>query len=309
MYCGRFLAPAKWVASPPGGRQAAVTRPGRRYSGPPRYGQTPRWGFRPGPWNWPQPESTVPGGDPAAAATALTKTLLPLLWTVLVLAALAAGAETWRYVLLLSSRSDALPAGAVAASDALTLGAGIVAPIAAAGAGVLLVMWSVRASVAAAQRAGLRPSRSPREIVLGWLVPGLNLTVPGSVLAEIEHGLLGRPAAQRPRPSRLLVLWWLLWAVSVVLAVITLGWTFREGVQARADGVVLHALLDLVAAASAGVTAVVVRRLTTLLRVVEKPHRMLLVRIVQPADKQQPSAGQEREPANAGSPTAPADRA
>ena len=43
-----------------------------------------------------------------------------------------------------------------------------------------------------------------------WLVPGLNLSLPGSLLAEIEHSALGRPADRRPRPSRLLLVWWAL---------------------------------------------------------------------------------------------------
>ena len=90
-------------------------------------------------------------------------------------------------------------------------------------------------------------------IVLGWLVPGLNLAVPGSVLAEIEHAALDRPADRRPRPSRLLRVWWVLWVAGVLLAAVVLAWSLRTGVQARADGVVLHAVLDLLAAATAGV--------------------------------------------------------
>ena len=60
--------------------------------------------------------------------------------------------------------------------------------------------WTLRATQAAAEQAGVRPSRSARMIVLGWLVPGLNLSLPGSALAEIEHAALGRPAGAAAAP-------------------------------------------------------------------------------------------------------------
>jgi hypothetical protein len=115
--------------------------------------------------------------------------------------------------------------------------------------------------------------------VAGWVVPGPNLTVPGALLAEIEHTALGRPPARRPRPSRLLVVWWALWVTGIGLAVVVLLWSLREGVQARADGVVLHAVADALAAVTAGVTAVVVVRLTRLLGPAVARRRELLVRV------------------------------
>lgn len=281
-FCGRYLAALRWVAEPPPGAApppAAPVRP--RYAGPPRYRLLPRWGFPLGPWA-PPPEPAR--GDPLLQARSLVGTLVPLLWATAAVALLAAGAEVWRYVLLLASREGALSAEAVAASDALVASAGTVAPILTAVVGVLLVLWTVRAAKAAADRAGVRPSRSTSAIVLGWLVPGVNLSVPGSVLAEIEHGALGLPADRRPRPSRLLLLWWALWAVSVVLAAVVLLWSLREGVQARADGVVLHAALDLLAAVTAGVTARLVLRLTRLLAPAAPHRREVLLRVAGPAD-------------------------
>jgi hypothetical protein len=94
-------------------------------------------------------------------------------------------------------------------------------------------------------------------VLLGWLIPPINLSVPGSVLAEVEHAGLGRPPTEKVRPSRLLLVWWVLWAANVVLFLAAAAWSVRTGVQARADGVVLHALLDLLAAATALVTALV----------------------------------------------------
>jgi hypothetical protein len=278
-FCGRYLAVLRWVAEPP--RSAtARPRPVRlpvRYTGPPRYRFPPRWGFPALPWT--PPAEDAPPADPLRAARSLAGTVVPLLWATAAVALVAAGAEAWRYALLLASRSDALPAGAVAASDALVASAGTIAPILALLAGGLFVLWTLRAARAAADGTGLEPSRSARAVVLGWLVPGLNLSVPGSVLAEIEHTALGRPSGVRPRPSRLLLIWWALWTAGVLLAVVVLLWSLRDGVQARADGVVLHAVLDLLAAATAGVSAMVVGRLTRLLGPARTGRRELVVEV------------------------------
>lgn len=248
-----------------------------RYTGPPRYRVPPRWGFPACPWVAPAADEARPPVDQLRAARSLAGTVVPLLWATAVVALVATGAEVWRYVLLLASREGALSARAVAASDALLASAGAIALILALLAGGLLVVWTVRATRAAADRAGLRPSRSGRAIVAGWLVPGLNLTVPGSVLAEIEHIALARPPSLRPRPSRLLVIWWVLWIAGVILAAVVLVWSQRTGVQALADGVVLHAVLDVLAAVTAGVSAVVVMRLTRLLGPVPAGGRRRLV--------------------------------
>ena len=278
-HCGRYLAPLQWVAEPPASSTPAPVASYRvPYAGPPSYRFLPRWGFPARAWVPSEPPGP-PAPDPLRAARSVLGTLVPLLWAAASVAVLAAGAEVWRYVLLLASRDAALAPGAVATSDALVTVAGSVAPVLAALAGLLVVTWTIRASRAAADRAHVTPVRSTRTIVLGWVVPGLNLALPGSVLAEIEHSALGRPAEQRPRPSRLLLVWWVLWGSGVVLAGVVLLWSLRTGVQARADGVVLHAVLDLLAAATAGATAVLLTRLTRLLSPVRATRRELVVRV------------------------------
>ena len=277
-HCGRYLASLQWVAEPP--PSAAPPRPvplPSRYLGPPRYRERPRGGFPPGPW---RPGAVGPAPvPPERRARALAAVAVPLLWVLVVVALLAAGAEIWRYTLLLASRDRALSADAVAASDALVAAAGVGAVLLGLAAGGFLVAWTVRASVAAAARSGSRPSRSARDVVLGWVVPGLNLAVPGSVLAEIEHGALDRAADLRPHPSRLLRVWWVLWAVGVLASIVTVAWSRRTGVQAEADGVLLHAALDLLAAVTAGTTAVVVGRLTALLGPVRAPRRQVVIAV------------------------------
>ena len=135
------------------------------------------------------------------------------------------------------------------------------------------------ASRAAGAHANIRPARPGRWIVLGWIVPVINLAVPGSTLAEIEHSALGRPPDERPRPSRLLLAWWGQWAAGVVLGAAVLLWSLRTGVQARADGVLLHALADLLAVTTAVTTARVVTYLTRLLAPVRAVRREVLVTV------------------------------
>ncbi|MCW0213782.1 MAG: DUF4328 domain-containing protein [Pseudonocardia sp.] len=281
-YCGRYLAALVWVAEPPPSAQRPPrVFPRPPYAGPPRYPFVPRWGFPAAPWRTDAPDpppSALPG-----ARMALSQ-LVPLLWITAVVAAVAAGAEIWRYVLLLASRSDALSMTAVRWSDGLVRTAGWASVAATVLSGVVLILWSLRAAQAAGERTSTRPSRTPLLIVLGWLVPGYNLSAPGSLLAEIEHAGLDRAPDTRPRPSRLVLLWWGVWALGAVLGVVTVLWSFRTGAQARADGVVLHALLDVTAVATAMLTLTVTRRLTALLGPPTGEHREILVAVRPPAE-------------------------
>jgi len=276
VHCGQFLVRTRWVALPPesaAGAPAPKERRGR-YTGPPRYLSPPRWGFPALPFRLDKP---VAGPSSASIAAGQAGLLVPMLRGLAMFAGVAGGAEIWRYVLLLRSRAEALDASQVAASDTLVDWASWAATVLCVGVGIYLLVWVLRVIEAAAERSGVRPPRSRRWVVIGWVVPVLNISVPGSVLAEVEHAALGRPAGERPRPSPLLLLWWGLWAANVVLSLVTALWSLRTGVQARADGVELHALVDLVAAATALVTARVVTWLTAL---VGPPRSIPLPRVV-----------------------------
>ncbi|MEQ3551267.1 DUF4328 domain-containing protein [Pseudonocardia nematodicida] len=283
-WCGRYLAALEWVASPPppetlpgAVRPAEPAAPAAAYTGPPRYRAVPRWGLPLGPWR--TPAGAAGGGlGNVDRARAMAGQLIPVLWVTAGMSALAAVAEAWRYALLLASRSDALSPVAVGWSDALVWFAGWSSVVAAVAAGGLTVAWSLAAHRAAAERAGIRPWRTRRRIVLGWLVPGWNLTAPGSMLAETEHAALELPPGDRPSPSRELRVWWALWAACVVLAAVTLVWRFRSGTQALADGVVLHAWADLLVAVTAYRTIRMVRWITGLLEPGPRGPRELLVR-------------------------------
>ncbi|GAA1872861.1 DUF4328 domain-containing protein [Pseudonocardia ailaonensis] len=275
--CGRYLAALAWVAEPPPGKALPLpVRPRFRYTGPPRYRAIPRWGFPALPWRG---EAAPVVESPVARAGALLHTLTWLLPVTAGVAVVGFAAETLRYVLLLLSRDEALPAWLVAFSDGAVAFGGWASLAGALGCGLLVIFWSLRAREAAALRSGTTPSRSVLGVVAGWLVPGLNLSVPGSVLAEIEHLALDRPPAERPRPSRPILVWWAAWGVSVVLGVVVALWSLRSGTQALADGVVLHALLDLVAAVTALLTLRVTRELTALLEPPRATRRELLVSV------------------------------
>jgi uncharacterized protein DUF4328 len=275
-----------WVATPPPSvlRRRPVAPRRARYNGPPSYATPPRWGFPALIWRW---QTSVPGGPGAGPSLVerLRVTARPaqfILWLLAGVAALAGAAETWRYVLLVLSRDGALKPGTVRTSDTLVLGASLLAMIVAVVAAVLTLWWLYVARGAATEHAGHKPGRPDWQVLLWLVIPGLNLVVAGSMLAELEHAVLGRDAHQRPRPGRLVLVWWAAWVLSGVLFAVTVLWTFRDGVQAMADGVVLHAVTDLAAAAVAALTAVVIRRMTVLLAPadLDKVRRLRVIKVV-----------------------------
>ncbi|TCP57155.1 uncharacterized protein DUF4328 [Tamaricihabitans halophyticus] len=194
------------------------------------------------------------------AAPATTALLLYAL-----LALFGAAAEIWRYILLVQSRGGALSNTTVIASDTTVLIAALLNIAIWVFVLVVGMTWLFAMRAAATEHAETKPARPTWQVVVGLLVPGVNLVLAGPIIAEIEHAALRRPATQRPRPSRMVYYWWAAWAASGLLAGITLLWRQRDGVQAMADGVWLTALTYLAAAALAVFTLVVIRRFTELL--------------------------------------------
>ncbi len=234
------------------------------YSGPPAYRDMPRWGLPRVGWRRTRQLDTMPSGH-VWRMRALAGSAGPLLWLAAAVALLTAAAEVWRYSILLDSRTDAVPAGPLRVSDALVVTGSVMSLLAGALAAFAVLAWLIRAYAAAAESAGVAPARPRWQLVAGVLVPGVNLLLPAAVLAEMEHAALGGDPARRPRPSRLIVVWWVVWATGLLLAALTMLWRLRDTVQAQADGVLLTAATDVLAAAVAVLTALVVRRLTALL--------------------------------------------
>lgn len=286
VHCGRVLSGVRWVATTPDAwrpREPVATR--RPYAGPPRYREIPRWSL----WPWAaRPEPGGPGGplparpapEPRDAVRAHAGLLRRLAVTTALLAGIAAAGEVFRYVLLVLSRDRALSGVALGWSDALVTLFGLLAPVAALATGVVFLRWLFTARDLAARESGTRPGRSTRIVLLGCLLPPFTLTVPGATLAEIEHAAAGLDPATRPTPSRPVLLWWASWAVGVVLGLVTVVHGFWTSTQALADGVVLHALVDVVAVVTAWATVRVVSHLTELLAPVLRPSgRTWVVRL------------------------------
>lgn len=269
VHCGRVLGGVRWVAEPPGARDAPAAVPRPRYAGPPSYRDVPRWSLA----RWvdaPEagPDGPLPGRPPADPRAALRSTsglLRNLALTTATLAVIAGVAEGWRYVLLLVSRSAALSAGPLAFSDALVTLAGLLTPVAALATGLVFLRWLMTARDVVADESGTVPSRSRSAVIIGTVLPPTTLTVPGSALTELEHAASGRPADERPRPSRPVARWWAAWAASVVLGLLAVLRGLGQGTQALADAVLLHGLADLVAAVTAVLTVWMVEHLTELI--------------------------------------------
>jgi hypothetical protein len=277
-----FRPRVRWVASPPpGALPPRRARPVEHYTGPPAYPVPPRWGFPNLTWREP---TLVPGTPssyprPVERIRLLSRNAITILWFLAGLALVAAVAEFWRYVLLVISRNSALDTDVVEMSDALEIIASLLSVVFGLLGIASVLWWLVVARQAAADENGQEPPRSTRQVLIGTLVPGLNFVLAGSILAELEHAVLRRPAAQRPRPSRLVLAWWAAWVLDAVLMILVIIWRFRDGVQAQADAVFLSGLLDTSAVVLAALTAVVVHRLTSLLAPISL-DRMRVRRVV-----------------------------
>ncbi|GAA4611384.1 DUF4328 domain-containing protein [Saccharopolyspora hordei] len=278
--------PAGWVATPPGGpRRPRPPRRPRRYTGPPAYPAVPRWGFPMLAWRWPLALPAQQHVGAEVRATAAARTALLSLWATAGVAGLATAAEVWRYVLLVLSRDGALARAPLAISDALVVTTGSLLWVLGVLSGVLVVLWGLRARAAAAERIGVRNARPDWQVVVGVLVPGLNLFVPGSAVAELEHALLvaegARERGARPFPTLRVRFWWATWAATLLVGWLTLLWGFRGTVQALADGVVLHAVNDALVTLLAVLT---VQLVTYVMRLLVDPDptelRFLQVRAV-----------------------------
>ena len=268
--CGTALPRLRWAAHPPVSATPPASPPARRgrYRGPPGYGPfPPRWGFPAVVWRA-ESEPVVPVPPVRRLRLAITLAVVTAAFAVV-----AAGAETWRFVLLLAGRTRVLSGEVVRIDDALVTSAGLILLVAAVATAVAAGPALVRLHAAAARRAGRAPSRRPVEVA-GWLlVPGANLWGAGMIVGEIDGHLTGLGPgglgsggpgssgdAARPRPSRLVLTWWAAWMLNGALVVATLARGLGGSVQAVADTVELHIAVDLSAALVAGLGAAVLAR-------------------------------------------------
>jgi DMSO/TMAO reductase YedYZ molybdopterin-dependent catalytic subunit len=158
---------------------------------------------------------------------------------------------------LLQGRTLVLDGHQVRASDVLVVAAGIAALVLGALTALLALRPLIALHRAAAQRAGLEPSRTAAGLLARLVVPGWNLYGAGQVLTEIAR-LLRRTDGGRRRSTRITVpLWWLAWVANGLLVLATLIMAFGRSEQLMADTVEMHIAVDLVGALVAGLFAAV----------------------------------------------------
>ncbi|MFH5211105.1 DUF4328 domain-containing protein [Antrihabitans sp. NCIMB 15449] len=236
----------RWVARrPDAGRPsapAATAVPRNRG----RYGSTPQWGLV-------DPPPPTPKTDDADLA-GLGRHVVNIFTLTAILFFLAAVAEVGRYAILLRNRTRLIDPLLLAASDTAVLATSILALLVTTLAVFAAAGWLIGARRRAFERDGRRDPRPVEQIVMGCIIPGANLIFPGVFLTEITRDAL-------PRTRRLVVVWWCAWVFGAVVALVALVWRFRTTLQAEADGVLLNAFADLVAAGVAIVTILVIREL------------------------------------------------
>lgn len=299
VYCSAPLPVQRWRADPPPGSTPAQRsrRMSRPYSGPPSYGRRPpRWGFPPVVW-----KAEAPPEQPRGEVPSRVLTRVAALCVVTAVAALVAtGAEFWRYLLLLQGRTEVLFGAVVRASDRLVTGAAWATVVLALVTAAVLAPLLVRLHAAAAQRAGLAPSRPAAAVLARLVVPGWNVWGLGVVVGEID-GQLRDPQARRPRPSRLVIALWIAWAVDAALVLTTLLRAFGTSDQAVADTVELHVFVDLAGAVVAVLTFLLLRRWRRRL-LGPRPGARAARWVVRPPEPTRPQAADRTESA-VGSPS------
>jgi hypothetical protein len=266
VYCSTPLPVQRWRAEPPiTARVRLLPRPAgeRPYPGPPAYrGGHPRWGFPPVIWRsapTAEPEDSGPG---PLARLRLTAWLC--VGTAVVMLG-SAGAEFFRYELLLAGRTEMLSGRSVLASDRLVTGTSTVALLLAVITVIVALPLLVHLHGFAARRAGLAPSRPPAAVLARLVVPGWNVYGVGVVTAEID-GLLANPSPDRgTRMSRSVLALWCAWVIDAVLVLVTLVLAFGRTEQSMANTVELHIFVDLAGCAVALLGAVVFHRFRRLL--------------------------------------------
>ncbi|WP_308646736.1 DUF4328 domain-containing protein [Nocardia cyriacigeorgica] len=236
----------RWVARRPDHRPRGSVASG--HAGPtptPRYTEIPRWGLRDEPA--PEPVRARP------PLSVLAGWLPALLIATALMFAIAAGAELGRYLLLLRNRTYLIDPLLLKFSDALVNASALFAAVLALLAAIAAVGWLIQARRAVYDDRGLRDPRSPRTLVLGCVIPVVNLLWPGVFLSEMVAD------REDPRPLRAVRVWWAIWLLGGACAAAALAWRGADSLQAEADGVLFTAFTDAVAAGVAVATLWVVR--------------------------------------------------
>ncbi|WP_159441884.1 DUF4328 domain-containing protein [Williamsia sterculiae] len=267
----------RWIARrPPEAIPPPELPPPPRPPGIPRYRQIPRWGLVDVPDPAPEP--------PRPRAHANRQVLRNSVIIAMVLLILAAAAEIWVYALLIANRTEPVNRTHAAIAIGINLVVGIASLLAVVAVFATMIAWLREERVDRYRRDDRVDPRGRWQLVVGCVVPVLNLAWP----AAFFHELAARYPDNRrtdvqwpmpgddlevlsPRCSRILRRWWVGWVAVSVLAYLTVlvRWC-ADSVQWAANGVWLTAASDLAGAAFLAGTLWVLNRLFTE-RAVEVP--------------------------------------
>ncbi len=234
----------RWIARSPSDPRGVGDAPVRRSLTTPRYDAVPQWGLQ---------DIVDTSPVPPSRADRMADRVGPLLTLATILYGLAVFAELGRYAILVRNRTTLIPQWLLTVSDAavyFTQLGGLLISVFAAVAGVCWLLRQRREHFAGA---GESDPRTASEVVVGCAVPILNLVMPAVYLFELVR--------RDPRGTLLVKIWWGFWGFSALLLVVNAYWRSRPGIQAMADGVLLNAFIALVAAVTASLTLVVIRRI------------------------------------------------
>ncbi|OBC14741.1 hypothetical protein A5784_29470 [Mycobacterium sp. 852013-50091_SCH5140682] len=201
------LAPGyRWVALRPGAPPRRRIRRGPL--GPtPRYPVIPRWGL--------QQQFDVAaeedGREREAPAPATVRTMLVVTMVAL---GVAAFAHVLRYGLMLINRSVLLHPLIADAAVAFGVVASLVALVILVITAVILIKWLIARRAEAYAERGQPDPRSAAEMWLMSLIPGVNVLFTPVYVLE-----LATLEARLSRLRRPVVVWWIIWALSAIVAV------------------------------------------------------------------------------------------
>lgn len=232
----------RWIAVRPGAAPSQLRR--RHVLGPtPRYAAPPRWGLiDPATVRTQQPEAPVRRGP----ALKLVRFVLYAATAVFAIAAVVFAA---RYVLMTVNRSVLLTP--VVAGLARWLGIAFAAFSFAAVPVVIVTLaaWLVGRRSAGYAHRGQREPRSASAIWTGCLIPFANLLWAPVFVIETatEEG-------RYSRMRRLILAWWVMWAVSTAASVYATATAFPDTTQDYADNTLSIAVAYLLAAVAVVLT-------------------------------------------------------
>ena len=220
-------------------------------SATPYYSSTPRWGLKDGVRTTSLAQKKPFWQELAGRIDLVLKA------TMIGLGA-AALSQLWRHWLLLWNQKHLLSAWSVAVSDFFVVVTGIVALALAALSALCLCCALIDFRNRFFSGKGEWDPRSQVVLLVGCLVPVLNIVMPGVFLIEIASVSKG---STNLHLLKLVRIWWVSWIASWVAFVVMQLWRLLDGLVALANSVLLAAFVDLVALVCVFISAKLVEEL------------------------------------------------